>query len=145
MKEAGKIVTGCLDSHAVGTIVLSYIFEKAGFKVSRLSTLVSPEEFIKAAIEADADAIMISSVCGHGEIDCREFREKCKEAGIGDILIYIGGNLKVGKQDWNETEKLYEKMGFDRVFPPGADLEKAVRDLKRDLRIRRSKQKGVNP
>ena len=138
MPEQKKIITGCLDSHAVGTMLVSYSLEKAGFKVFRMSTLTTPEEFIKAAIEADADAILISSVCGHGELDCRDFRSKCKEAGIGDILLYIGGNLIVGRQDWKEIESKYKAMGFDRVYPPRSDIRQAIKELEEDLRIKQS-------
>ena len=33
-------------------------------------------------VETNADAIIVSSLYGHGEIDCRGLREKCDEAGL---------------------------------------------------------------
>ena len=34
------------------------------------------------------------------------------EAGIGDILMYIGGYLVVGNQDWSEAEVKFKQLGF---------------------------------
>ncbi|HHW29224.1 MAG TPA: methylaspartate mutase subunit S [Syntrophomonadaceae bacterium] len=121
------------DVHAVGNKILEMAFEEAGFKVINLGVMVSQEEFINAAIESDAAAILVSSLYGHGEMDCRGLREKCQEAGIGDILLYVGGNLVVGKRTFNEVEELFKKMGFDRVYPPGVLPEVAIQDLKKDL------------
>ena len=51
--------------------------------------------------------------------DCRGLREKCNEAGLNHILLYVGGNIVVGKQPFDEVEARFKKMGFDRVFGPG--------------------------
>ena len=110
-------------------------FQEAGFQVINLGVMVSQEEFIHAAIESDAAAIMVSSLYGHGEMDCRGLREKCLEAGLEDILLYVGGNLVVGKRTFKEVEELYAKMGFDRVYPPGTLPEDGIADLKRDLNL----------
>ena len=56
-----------------------------------------------------------------------------KEAGLEDVLLYIGGNLVVGKSDFNEVEQLFKSMGFNRVYPPGADINQGIEDLKHDL------------
>jgi len=130
-----RIVLGVIgsDVHAVGNKILEMALEEAGFKVINLGVMVSQEEFINAAIESDAAAILVSSLYGHGEMDCRGLREKCQEAGIGDILLYVGGNLVVGKRTFSEVEELFKKMGFDRVYPPGVLPEVAINDLKKDL------------
>ncbi|MFY9139274.1 MAG: methylaspartate mutase subunit S [Thermacetogeniaceae bacterium] len=135
MPGNNRIVLGVIgsDVHAVGNKILEMAFEEAGFKVINLGVMVSQEEFINAAIESDAAAILVSSLYGHGEMDCRGLREKCQEAGIGDILLYVGGNLVVGKRTFNEVEELFKKMGFDRVYPPGVLPEVAIQDLKKDL------------
>ncbi len=102
--------------------------------------MVSQQEFIEAAIEADADVIVVSSLYGHGELDCRGLRDRCVEAGIGDILMYVGGNLVVGKQPFEEVEQRYKDMGFDRVFPPGTLPETAVSLLREDIAERRQER-----
>lgn len=121
------------DVHAVGNKILAYAFEEAGFKVINLGVMTSQKEFVDAAIEANAQVIAVSSLYGHGEIDCRGLREKCQEAGLGKIKLYAGGNLVVGKADFIEVEKIFKGMGFDRVYPPGTPPETTIADLRADL------------
>ena len=132
------------DMHVVANKLMEATLKEEGFNVVNVGVMASQEDFIEAAIETKAEAILISSIYGHGEIDCRGFREKCKEAGIGDILIYIGGNLVVGKQDWETVEKKFKAMGFDRVYPPGDTLQQAIEDLKRDLSRRSHERSHTN-
>ena len=121
------------DVHAVGNKILNYAFTKAGFNVVNLGVMVSQKEFVEAAVEADADAIVVSSLYGHGEIDCKGLREKCDEAGLDGIKMYVGGNLVVGKQDFAQTEKTFLEMGFDRVYPPGTDPQLNIEHMRQDM------------
>ena len=100
-----------------------------------LGVMVSQEEYIAAAIETGADAIVVSSLYGHGELDCRGLREKCDEAGLAGILLYVGGNIVVGKQPFEEVKKRFHAMGFDRVFGPGTPPETTINALKEDLGV----------
>ncbi len=124
-----------VDAHVVGNKIIAQALKDARFTVVNIGTFVRPEDFIKAAIETNADAIMIGSLCGHGELDCRGFREKCIEAGKGDIHLVVGGNLVVGKQDWESVHERFLKMGFNRVYPPGVAIKTLVADLKKDLGV----------
>jgi methylaspartate mutase sigma subunit len=129
------IVLGVIgsDCHAVGNKILDYSLTDAGFNVVNIGVLSPQEDFINAAVETNADAILVSSLYGHGEIDCRGMREKCDEAGLKDILLYVGGNIVVGKQKWEDVHKRFKDMGFDRVYPPGTSVETSIHDLKEDL------------
>lgn len=132
-----KLVIGVIgaDVHAVGISILQHAFEEAGFEVVNLGVMVSQEEYIAAAIETNADAILVSSLYGHGELDCRGLRDKCDESGLKDILLYVGGNIVVGKQPFDEVEKRLKAMGFDRVFGPGTAPETTVAALYEDLKV----------
>lgn len=137
-KNNGKtIVIGVIgsDCHAVGNKIIDYALTESGFNVINIGVLSPQEDFINAAVETNADAIIVSSLYGHGEIDCRGLREKCQEAGLKDVLLYVGGNIVVGKQDWNEVHARFKKMGFDRVYGPGTPIEVTIGDLKTDLNI----------
>lgn len=138
MEEKKTIVLGVIgsDVHAVGIRILEEAFTEAGFNVVNIGVLSPQEDFIKAAIETDADAIMVSSLYGHGELDCKGFKEKCVEAGLEDVILYVGGNLVVGKQEWKPTEKKFLDMGFDRVFPPGTMPDTAIKCMKEDLDVK---------
>jgi methylaspartate mutase sigma subunit len=129
------IVTGVIgsDTHIVGNRILTMALEKAGYKVVSLGALTPANEFVKAAVETRAEAILVSSLYGQGELDCRGFRDMCVEAGLQDILLYVGGNLVVGKRSWEETEKTYLDMGFDRAAPPGTRAETVLEWLAQDL------------
>src|SRR5512144_1685478 len=133
------LVTGVIgsDTHIVGNRILTMALEKAGFKVVSLGALTPAGDFIKAAVETNADAILVSSLYGQGELDCRGFRDLCVEAGLGDILLYVGGNLVVGKQTWADVERRFVEMGFDRAAPPGTRVETVLGWLADDLATRK--------
>jgi methylaspartate mutase sigma subunit len=129
------IVIGVIgaDVHAVGNKIIEYTLTNAGYNVVNIGVLSSQEDFINAAIETDAELILVSSLYGHGEIDCRGMREKCVEFGIGDIFLYVGGNIVVGKQDFTQVKKTFQDMGFNRVYPPGTPIDDALTDIREDL------------
>ena len=136
-KEKKCLVIGVIgaDVHAVGNKILYHAFTEAGFDVVNLGVMVSQEEYIAAAIEADADAIVISSLYGQGELDCRGMREKCEEAGLHNIPLVVGGNIVIGKQQFEEAEERFKAMGFDRAFPPGTAPETTIEALRELLHM----------
>lgn len=142
-QTAKTLVTGVIgsDTHIVGNRILSMALTKAGYTVVELGALTPAREFVEAAIETAADGIMVSSLYGQGELDCRGFRDMCVEAGLGDILIYVGGNLVVGKQDWPSVERRFLDMGFDRAFPPGTQTGAVVEALSHDFAARDAGQR----
>ena len=112
--EKKTLVMGVIgaDVHAVGNKILYDAFTAAGFNCVNLGVMVSQEEYINAAIESNADVIVVSSLYGHGELDCRGMREKC-----------------------DEVEKRFKAMGFDRVFGPGTPPETTIAALYEDLGV----------
>lgn len=131
-----SIVIGVIgaDVHAVGNRIIEYTLTQAGYNVVNVGVLSSQEDFIHAAIETDAKLIIVSSLYGHGELDCQGMREKCIESGLENVLLYVGGNIVVGKQDFNEVEQRFKAMGFDRVYPPGTTIEQVLDTIAQDLR-----------
>ena len=83
------LVTGVIgaDTHIVGNRILSMALEEAGYRVVSLGALTPAGDFIRAAVETAADAILVSSLYGQGELDCRGFRELCIEAGL-DVFVH---------------------------------------------------------
>ncbi len=135
---ASTVITGTVgkDAHVIGTKILSRALRDAGFNVVELGIMTPPEEFIQAALDSNADAILMSSLYGMAEMDLKGFKEKCVQAGLGDVILYIGGILGVGRHDFKEDEDKFKRMGFDRVYPPEADLKGAIADLWADLRAK---------
>ncbi|MBN1628339.1 MAG: methylaspartate mutase subunit S [Thermoleophilia bacterium] len=140
MEQLGCVITGTVgvDAHVIGTKIVSRALREAGFKVVELGAQTPPEEFIMAAQETAADAMMISSLYGMAEMDLEGFRDKCTEAGLEDVLLYVGGILGVSRRNFSDDEAKFKKMGFDRVYPPESDVRTAIDDLKADLDKKRA-------
>lgn len=130
-KKTATLIIGVIgeDVHVVGIRILEYALSDAGFKVVSLGAQVSQEEFIEAAVETKADAILVSSYSGHAESLATGFREKCSEAGLDNIVLLIGGYLLLEQKPWEEVEKKYMGMGFNGVYPPGSTPTEVVEDL----------------
>ena len=136
-REKKVLVIGVIgaDVHAVGNKILYHAFTEAGFEVVNLGVMVSQEEYIAAAIESNADAIVVSSLYGQGELDCRGMRDKCDEAGLKGIPLVVGGNIVIGKQNFEEVERHFKDMGLDRAFPPGTTPETTIAALRELLHM----------
>ncbi|MFC6718497.1 methylaspartate mutase subunit S [Natrialbaceae archaeon GCM10025810] len=122
------------DAHVVGITILEQALSAAGFDVINLGVQTSQEEFAEAAVAHDAEAVLVSSLYGHAEQDCQGFHDVLEEAGV-DAVTYIGGNLAVGQDDFEETRGKFEELGFDRVFNSETDPEDAIAALREDLQI----------
>ena len=136
-----SIVIGTIgaDAHMIGGWVLAKAFENEGFKVAFLGAVVPQQDFINAAIEVDADAILVSSMYGMGLLDCEGLRDKCIEAGLDDIIIYVGGTVAAPlelERNWPDIERRFREIGVDRVFKNTCTAEEAVAMLKADLGVK---------
>jgi methylaspartate mutase sigma subunit len=142
-EEKTTVVTGTIgdDVHSLGIKVLEHALGDAGFKVVSLGIQTPQEDFIKAAMETDAHAILVSSLSGHARILCQGFREKCIEAGLKDLILYVGGNLSTGDTRWEEIEPMFLKMGYNRVYPSSTMPGQVIADLKADVAARRNPDK----
>ena len=124
------------DCHAVGNKIIEHALTRESFNVINIGVMVSQDEFIDAAIETGANAILVSSIYGHGEIDCNGLRGRCLERCLDRVVLYVGGNLVVGKRDFAEVESVFLNMGYDRVFPATVDLNQVANLLKYDIASR---------
>jgi len=135
----GTVVTGVIgeDVHIIGIRIVEHALRDAGFRMVSLGAQVSQEQFIEAAIETNADAILVSSLGGHAGILVPGFRDKCNEAGLKNILLYLGGQLIIGDMKWEDSVKMFRDMGFDRIYPTDVRLSREVKDLDTDCKARK--------
>lgn len=133
-----KVVTGTIgdDIHSFGIKVIEHALHDAGFQVIPLGIQTSQEDFIEAAVETNAAAILISSMSGHARLLCEGMREKCLEAGLKDIVLYLGGTLSTGDVPWETLEQMFLKMGYTRVYSTSTMPGQIIKDLKADLTVR---------
>lgn len=130
-----KLITGVIgdDVHNIGIKVLEHALRDNGFDIVSLGIAVSQQDFIDAAIETKADGILVSSMSGHGKVLSEGFREKLIEAGLKDIVLYIGGHLTIGDDDWVDVNKSFKDLGYDRVYPETTLPEEVITALKTDF------------
>jgi methylaspartate mutase sigma subunit len=143
--KKGTVVTGVIgdDVHVIGIRLMEYALRQSGFQVASLGPLAQPKEFIDAAIETAADALFISSLNGHAELYLPGLRGACMEAGIGDILIYAGGQLTIRRPDWTEVERRFvNEIGMSRVYPSDVSPDVPIRDLEQDIAARRAAKRA---
>ncbi|GAQ25260.1 D-ornithine 4,5-aminomutase subunit OraE [Tepidanaerobacter syntrophicus] len=107
------------DEHSVGMREIIDIkhggLESFGFQCHYLGTSVPIEKVVDAAIEIDADAILISTIITHADIhkiNMKKLNDICIEKGIRNNIILVGG----GTQITNETAK---DAGLDAGFGRG--------------------------
>lgn len=111
--------TGGSDEHSVGMREVLDIkhggIEKYGIQYQYLGTSVPIEKFIDAAIETDADVIMISLIISHDDIhykNMEKLHHYAIEKGVRHKLILLAGGTQV-------TPELARQYGMDQGFGRG--------------------------
>ncbi|MFW5985017.1 MAG: corrinoid protein [Halanaerobiaceae bacterium] len=94
VESQGQIVLGTVagDLHDIGKNLVRMMMEGAGFEVRDLGTDVSPEEFVAAIKETEADILAMSALLTTTMTNMEEVIEAVKEEGLrDDVYIMIGG------------------------------------------------------
>ena len=130
-----KIVIGVIgnDIHVVANRLLARGLRQEGYIVCNLGVSVLPEDFLYAAIEYEADVVIISSLNGEGEGWVRGFKQLFVNKQRSNVLLYIGGNLAVGERSSEDVERRYLDLGFDRAYHRPASLDVLFMDLATDF------------
>lgn len=107
------------DEHSVGLKEIIDIkhggIEKYGIKTIYLGTSCPVEKLVDAAIEADADAILISTIITHSDVHIKNMKllhDVCVEKGVRDRFILVCGGTQV-------TNDMAVKSGLDAGFGRG--------------------------
>jgi D-ornithine 4,5-aminomutase subunit beta len=120
-KRPLKIVAGTVgeDEHSVGLREIIDIkhggIEKYGIECIYLGTSVPITKLVDAAIEANADAILMSTIISHDEIHYKNMKkthEYAIEKGIRDQILILAGGTQV-------TPEIARKQGVDQGFGRG--------------------------
>jgi methylaspartate mutase sigma subunit len=141
--KSNTVVTGVTgdDIHVVGIKLIDYALKKEGFNVISLGILTSQKEFIDASIESDAGAILISSLNGHAESQLEGFMDKMKEAGLVDVVTYVGGMLTLEPENLPKVRKKLLDQGFTRVFDNQIMPDEIINNLNKDSKSIKNKEK----
>jgi 5-methyltetrahydrofolate--homocysteine methyltransferase len=124
VKPKGKVVLGTVkgDLHDIGKNLVSIMVEGAGFEVIDLGVDVSPEAFVGAARDNDADAIGLSALLTTTMPSMRGTVEALEEAGMRDKVKVIIGGAPV-------TQKYADEIGADGYGRDAAAAANLVKQL----------------
>ncbi len=107
------------DEHSVGMREILDIkhggLEKFGIRCHYLGTSVPVEKVIDAAIEADADAILVSTIITHADVHRKQMRklgDLAREKGVRDRFLLVAGGTQV-------TDDMARQEGLDAGFGRG--------------------------
>jgi len=90
----GRIVIGTVkgDLHDIGKNLVSAMLEGAGFEVVDLGSDVSPEQFVAAVEEHDADLLGLSALLTVTMPSMKSTIEALEAAGLrGRVKVFVGG------------------------------------------------------
>lgn len=139
-KNRVKVVAATVgeDEHSVGMREIIDIkhggLEKFGFECHYLGTSVPVAKVVDAAVELDADAVLISTIITHADIhriNMQKLNNLCIEKGIREKVILVGGGTQV-------TNEIAVESGLDAGFGRGTKgihvasfLVKKLKEMKR--------------
>lgn len=109
-----------LDGHDQGAKVVVRALMDAGFEVIYTGLRQTPEAIARIALDEDADVIALSSMAGSHLPICKKLKPLLEQAGLGDKLWVIGGNLPAQDHD------ALRALGFKGIFPSSSKLDDIV-------------------
>jgi 5-methyltetrahydrofolate--homocysteine methyltransferase len=124
VEPLGKVVLGTAkgDLHDIGKNLVGIMVEGAGFEVVDVGVDVSPEKFVNAAKESNADVIGVSALLTTTMPGMKNTVEAVKEAGLnGKIKVIIGGAPV--------TQKYADEIGADGYARDAAAAATLVKKL----------------
>ncbi|MCX5063010.1 MULTISPECIES: cobalamin B12-binding domain-containing protein [unclassified Streptomyces] len=113
------------DSHMWNLVFLQLLLEENGGQVVNLGACTPDELVMSECLRIRPDALVISTVNGHGHIDgLRLIRKIRGHSGLAPMKVVIGGKLGVhGSRHAGSRAELVAN-GFDAVFEADADLDR---------------------
>jgi methylmalonyl-CoA mutase C-terminal domain/subunit len=106
-----------LDGHDQGAKVVVRAMMDAGFEVIYTGLRQTPQQIAQLAREHNVDVISLSSMAGSHLPFCRRLKPLLEDAGLGEKLWVIGGNLPA------QDHQALRDLGFKGIFPSGSKLD----------------------
>jgi len=124
IEPQGKVILGTVkgDLHDIGKNLVSIMVEGAGFEVIDLGVDVTPDDFVKAAQENEADVIGLSALLTTTMPSMQGTVEALQEAGMRDRVKVIIGGAPV-------TQKYADEIGADGYGRDAAAAANLVKSL----------------
>src|SRR5579885_1677201 len=122
-----------LDGHDRGAKVIARALRDAGMEVIYTGIRQTPEMIVEAAIQEDADAILMSILSGAHMAIFPKVMELLKENGVDDVLVAAGGILP------DEDIPAIKAMGIKGCFGPGTSTEEIIEFVRNNIHADRLK------
>ena len=121
---AGKLVIGTVkgDLHDIGKNLVSMMLESAGFQITDLGVDVSPEQFVQAAREQNADLIGLSALLTTTMPMMKKTIDALVESGLRNRVKVIIGGAPV-------TQKYADEIGADGYAADAGSASKLAKQL----------------
>ena len=122
--SAGKIVLGTVsgDLHDIGKNLVGMMMEGAGFEIIDLGNDVSPDAFVNAVRENEADLVGMSALLTTTMPSMKATIEALTEAGLRDKVKVMVGGAPV-------TQKYADEIGADGYAPDAASAVDRAKKL----------------
>jgi len=122
--SAGKIVLGTVsgDLHDIGKNLVGMMMEGAGFEIVDLGTDASPDAFVNAVRENDADMIGMSALLTTTMPSMKATIEALTEAGLRDQVKVIIGGAPI-------TQNYADEIGADGFAPDASSATRKAKAL----------------
>ena len=122
--ETVRIVAGTVlgDLHDIGKNLVVMMLEGAGFQVIDLGVDCTPENYVAAAQENNAQIVCLSALLTTTMPSMRETIEAIEEAGLKDTVRVIVGGAPV-------TKEFADEIGADGYAPDAASGVDTVKEL----------------
>ncbi len=123
-EPVGTVVVGTVkgDLHDIGKNLVSMMLEGAGFKVIDLGVDVSPEQFVAAAKEHNAQLMGLSALLTTTMVNMRGVVAAVKANGLSDRVRVMVGGAPV-------TQRWADEIGADGFAPDAASAVDQARAL----------------
>lgn len=121
---AGKVVIGTVkgDLHDIGKNLVSLMLEGAGFQVQDLGSDVSPEKYVEAVRESDANIVAMSALLTTTMVNMKSTITALEEAGLrAKVKVMIGGAPV--------TDSFAKQIGADGYAPDASRAVAVARSL----------------
>ena len=127
VKFAGTVVIGTVkgDLHDIGKNLVGLMLEGAGFQVKDLGSDVTPEKYVAAVREANANVVCMSALLTTTMVNMKATIDALREAGLRDRVKVMVGGAPV-------TDNFARQIGADGYAP---DASRAVAVAKSLLQV----------
>lgn len=124
MTNKGTVVIGTVkgDLHDIGKNLVGMMLESSGYKVIDMGVDTSPEEFVAAIKENNAQVLGLSALLTTTMLSMKETIEVLKEEGIRDNVRVLIGGAPI-------TQSFADEIGADGFAPDAASATELVGKL----------------